>query len=355
MATRFVGLMDAMNAKPRPAWPSLLLLLAAVALSIPLVLGLFGAVHPAFDSFAHFRLHLAAAMGMLALPLLATVLWREALMVLALAAGMVAMTLSAGSTDAQATEAGDPADMTFTLMQFNTRFDNRQPKALIRLLAREAPDIVTLQEVSSGMRGWLERVRGTYPYQHYCDSGRVVGGAAILSKRPWTRGMEPACAEGGYMALARVNLAGTAVDVAAIHLRWPWPHSQPAQIARIEPVLATLGPNSVIAGDFNATPWSAAMRRIAAASDAVLASPGATWLLPSAPQALRRTVGLPIDHVLLKGVTMREPPVRLEDAGSDHLPVLARFTAPVTENQEQDENRAVVRATPRKTGMRRPA
>ena len=45
-------------------------LLATVLLSLPLVGGFFGRLHPAFDSMAHFRVHLAALLMLAALPLL---------------------------------------------------------------------------------------------------------------------------------------------------------------------------------------------------------------------------------------------------------------------------------------------
>ena len=332
--------MSGMKQTRRPGRLSLALLIVAVALSVPLVLGLFGAVHPAFDSFAHFRLHLAAATGLGALPLLATVLWREGLMAIAFAAAITATTFTNGGR-ADAAPATHETGLTFTLLQFNTRFDNADPKALVRLLAREQPDIVTLQEVSVGMRGWLERTRGTYAFQHYCDSHRVIGGAAILSRRPWTAGHSPSCAEDGYVAQATVDLAGTAVDVAAIHLPWPWPHGQADRIAQLEPVLAGLAANAVIAGDFNAAPWSAAMRSVAATSRATVLSPGATWLGFGLPLALRPLAGLPIDHVLVKGAAALEKPWRLGDAGSDHLPVMLRFAVPAP-GDGATEDRATV-------------
>ncbi len=61
---------------------SFLLLLAAVALSVPLVLGFLGAVHPALDSFSHFRAHLAVLLAVLTIPLLFTKMRREAAMLL---------------------------------------------------------------------------------------------------------------------------------------------------------------------------------------------------------------------------------------------------------------------------------
>ena len=48
--------------------------IAMLVLSVALVAGFFGTLHPAFDSFAHFRVHLAVLMALCALPLLATAL-----------------------------------------------------------------------------------------------------------------------------------------------------------------------------------------------------------------------------------------------------------------------------------------
>ncbi|TGS89804.1 hypothetical protein EN820_54695 [bacterium M00.F.Ca.ET.177.01.1.1] len=43
-----------------------------MACSAALLAGVFGALHPAFDSFSHFRMHLSALTALLALSLLAT-------------------------------------------------------------------------------------------------------------------------------------------------------------------------------------------------------------------------------------------------------------------------------------------
>ncbi|MCC0030309.1 MAG: endonuclease/exonuclease/phosphatase family protein [Brucellaceae bacterium] len=93
--------------------------------------------------------------------------------------------------------------------------------------------------------------------------------------------------------------------------------------------------SAVIAGDFNAAPWSAAMRSIADASGATV-SPGATWLGFGLPQALRPLAGLPIDHVLVKGAAPLEKPWRLGDAGSDHLPVMLRFAVPAAAGDDRE-------------------
>jgi endonuclease/exonuclease/phosphatase (EEP) superfamily protein YafD len=53
---------------------------------------------------------------------------------------------------------------------------------------------------------------------------------------------------------------------------------------------------------------------------------GPTWIARTLPDALRRTVGLPIDHVMAKRGIVLHDVRRLGDVGSDHLPVLAEFS-----------------------------
>ena len=117
---------------------------------------------------------------------------------------------------------------------------------------------------------------------------------------------------------------------------------QAEQIERMAPMLGRFGANAILAGDFNAAPWSAAVRTIASASGTSVLSPGATWLGFGLPQALRPIAGLPIDHVLVKGAVPLEAPQRLGDAGSDHLPVLLRFAVPAASDDEADEERITV-------------
>jgi endonuclease/exonuclease/phosphatase (EEP) superfamily protein YafD len=50
---------------------------------------------------------------------------------------------------------------------------------------------------------------------------------------------------------------------------------------------------------------------------------------------LRRHAGLPIDHVLVKGGVMTHSIERLEDVGSDHLPILHLFSLLPVENGRQ--------------------
>jgi endonuclease/exonuclease/phosphatase (EEP) superfamily protein YafD len=53
---------------------------------------------------------------------------------------------------------------------------------------------------------------------------------------------------------------------------------------------------------------------------------GPTWLDHSLPPSLRDYIGLPIDHVLAKGLVQVHSVGKAGDAGSDHAPVLVEFS-----------------------------
>jgi endonuclease/exonuclease/phosphatase (EEP) superfamily protein YafD len=67
---------------------ALVFLIAGLLLCIPLLLGFFGSIHPAFDSMGHFRLHLAAGAALCAV-VLAMLGWLAAGLILALPAILV--------------------------------------------------------------------------------------------------------------------------------------------------------------------------------------------------------------------------------------------------------------------------
>ncbi len=90
------------------------------------------------------------------------------------------------------------------------------------------------------------------------------------------------------------------MHVAAIHFSWPWPRWQPHQLRYIEPELQKLNGPLIIAGDFNAAPWSNAVRRVEYASGARhLTGIGGTWMTHLLPVTLAPYIGLPIDQILV--------------------------------------------------------
>jgi endonuclease/exonuclease/phosphatase (EEP) superfamily protein YafD len=118
---------------------------------------------------------------------------------------------------------------------------------------------------------------------------------------------------------------------------WPWPRQQTWQIGAISEPLAALGDTAIMAGDCNAAPWSAAVRRLADLGGlSVMRSVGPTWLWRRLPDALR-FAGLPIDQVFSKGAVVIHSGRKMAPAGSDHLPILVEFSLKPQPPEPQDE------------------
>lgn len=312
-------------------------LLAATLLSVPLVGGFFNRLHPAFDSLAHFRLHLAAALLLLAIPLVALQGFRRhGVLTATLGAGAILTVTGAsllpglGPVQASYEPRRDPGPV-YRLMHLNLRYDNPEPGKVLSLIGRARPDVVTLNEVSAMWRDKLALLSSAYPYRVICTIRNHAGGVAILSLRPFAEGTEGRCLEGGTVATVTIDLGGRTVEVGTLHLHWPWPFGQADQIANIAPLLGAMAGSSILAADLNATPWSAASARIASAAGMTAVGPDSpTWLHRKLPSFLH-FAGLPIDRVFAKGDVVVHSVKTAEDVGSDHLPVLTEFSLKLAE------------------------
>lgn len=310
---------------------ALVSLAACAALAVPLAAGYFGAVHRALDSPSHFRAHLAVALGVAALPLLFTS--RLKLGALAIAIAVLAFATTSGSVPvpglgvAYGPLRAIPADRpVYRLLQQNLRFNNPEPEKVLSMIGRIRPDVVTLDEVTDAWRAKLDLMAGAYPFRVYCPHPDNIWSVAILSRRPYGLGSEPVCDPRGAMAIAKINFGGRTADVVALHLAWPWPREQAWQIEGLAPMMRSVGETAVLGGDFNAVPWSHAVRQVARLTGMTLMpSPGATWLWRRLPRSLA-SIGLPIDNLLAKGEVDVHQVTRLDAAGSDHFPVLMRFS-----------------------------
>ena len=106
------------------------------------------------------------------------------------------------------------------------------------------------------------------------------------------------------------------VWLVALHIHWPWPYGQAAHLDRLVPVLERLDGPVLLAGDFNAVPWSVAVGRVVQAVGGRLAGPVRGTFPRFGPLLV-----LPIDHVIApEGGTLDLRPL----LGSDHRGVVAR-------------------------------
>lgn len=299
------------------------------ALYMPLVFGFLGQLHHSFDLFAHFRWHLAvllALAGVFALfsraRSVGIVSLVAAVAALATTQGITGMPFSGPQRAPLEKAAGEQP--VYRLLHLNLRYDNPTPKEVLSLIGRTHPDIVTLAEVSPMWADELKLIEAAYPNPLVCASDVRIGGGAILSSRPVSGGR---CFDRGTFAAATVDLNGRPVHVAALHLGWPWPSDQWWQIRRLAAPMAMIREPALVAGDFNAVSWSAAVADMANTSGLDIIDPiGASWFYRKAPTWLRPWLGLEIDHVMVKGGIVVHSARILEDVGSDHAPVLVEFS-----------------------------
>lgn len=228
----------------------------------------------------------------------------------------------------------------YSLLQVNLQQDNPQPKELLRAIAQNKPDIITYQEGSQLWQPWLKTLEATYPYHLQCGDMPRIWGVGILSRRPFAEFGHTVCTGKGVLASALINLGGTNILVSSLHHSWPWPYPQAQQFMRILPALEPMrdahGIPVIIAGDLNATPWSNAVQRIEQATGTQhLSGIGPTWLTPALPDWLKGWIGLPIDQILINSTVSLESVGTLPSAGSDHLPVIMKFSVPLPASPDE--------------------
>lgn len=303
------------------------MLAGLTAIAAALSFGYLGRLHPALDSFSHFRVHLAVLL-LLMLPVLLLLRLRiEALFAAALGLATLGQTWMEGSRDSVVPPSQPVAGAVYKLLQLNIFHLNPTPEAVISLIGEVRPDVVTLNEVSSRWYEKLALLEAAYPHTIICEKPRDIGGAVIMSRRPFATGFHPLCGANGTVAQLRLDFAGQDVDIAAVHLGWPWPYHQQHQVPEVAQALRHVGPTGIVVGDLNAAPWSHAAKTLAAGAEArILRGIGPTYFHGEAPLWMRKYLGLPIDNVMVKGAVVPLSVRTIDGGNSDHAPVLLEFT-----------------------------
>ena len=246
-------------------------LVAVTALAFLLLLAGFGArLHPAGDTIGVFRVPLAVITMAGAL-----VLWRPLPATLPVA--LIAAAALVPHLPGPAPE--EPAEPMLTLYQQNLLYSRTDHAAFVGEIRRQAPDVITLQEVSEQNVAIIDALSDLYPHRKFCPVGDRFG-EAVLSRLP-IEGDSVDCLPGGSLALLRVRTEAGPVWIGSVHLNWPWPRGQAREVDKLLPVLEGLEGPVLLAGDFNAVPWSHTVRRMARAIGARRAGPGgASFVLP---------------------------------------------------------------------------
>ncbi len=303
---------------------SFLLVLAvfgAIGSVLGVCFGLLQKFHPAFDSFSHFRLHFIVLL-MLSCGVLAILESGKSriLAVVTVVVGIIWVGLQTQKGPPGMSARGD-----LRLVQFNLSYDNSAIERVGPALSGYDADIITIQEVPPNHEAVLRELTA-YPHQTHCFFRHRIGGVSILSKHALTN---IDCVKGEGLVTAYVDLPGGAVTIGTIHAYWPWPFSQHAQVDKWASRLERLSGPVILAGDFNAAPWSHSVEEVAIASNTKVV-PGLRMTIGVKALPPLPAVPIPIDHILLSQDLCAASARVMPSVGSDHYPVLVEINRATT-------------------------
>jgi len=305
------------------------LLLAAFGSAALSLMALGGRISPLLDIASHFALPgLLASVLAWVLALLVTRKGERSALWLAVVGTLCWGLLLAPDYAARLTAKRAPAgEQTIKIVQFNLWAVNSDRAGSSAWILAQDPDVVVLEEVSGISDKIVRRLAERYPYAHSCADPSPCSTMILSKAQPLASGGQ--IFPGGPSNLTWVSLQGPGgpYSLIGVHQSWPYPIAdQPAQTAAVADTLKRFDPAGVIvAGDFNSTPWSAALKK----QDRLFGLNRLTHALPTFPARVfgRRSFAfpaplLPLDHVYAgrdwKVVSLKRGP-RL---GSDHYPLV---------------------------------
>jgi len=329
------------HADDRPSTPApaaagtpvaILLVVAAAGLLAASLAGSAGDHHWLLDLASHFRgLYLLAA-GLV----IAAAAWCRSRPALGLATAALAWNawltlpyLPLPTVAPAPPPAGDGRPI--RVVSLNVHLHNDDVGAVLDYLRGREADVVALVEVDEAWAPALAELGDHYPHQFVRPRNDPFG-VAILSAWPLVAPRAAHCGDAPWPALvAEIDRKGGRFTMVVVHPHPPLDAGTDRQlnahlrcVARL--VAAVPGP-CVVAGDFNATPWSAPFRGFTAGSGLVDTAVGRgiqpTWHAGLWP------LRIPIDHIFVsRGSTVLDRRVG-PHVGSDHFPIEAEFHLPV--------------------------
>lgn len=208
----------------------------------------------------------------------------------------------------------------FQVISANVHLRTMSPERLIAWTRESPADVLVLIEVSPAyaraLAGWPD-----YPHR-VVEPGDDPFGIAVLSRHPFASQAILRDARGIASIDVDLDTPNGCVALRAMH---PMPPISPEDkvtrdrfLAASVDALAARGRPALVAGDFNATPWSSGFVRVMAAG-----WQRATGLAPTWPTRGQGVVGIAIDHIVASPHWRRVDSARGPDLGSDHYPVRA--------------------------------
>lgn len=317
-----------------PAPPSSLLAWLSYPLAAITIAGFGGGWHWLLDLTSHFRWYwLLAAVVCLAIS--RRRIGRVALVCLTVAVlgnawPMLPYWLPAATADPAAATGDVPRRPPLSLVSVNVLMRNRDTRAVLEYVRSRDADVVIVLEVSAAWARALEGLADRWPYA-VVQAREDNCGMALFAKRPPREHRVVEFGDAGVPTIV-ATFADPAGDytVIATHPLPPkgptWARQRDAQLRAIAEFVAASPLPCVVAGDLNATPWSAAFRDLLTRGGLVDTALGhgvqPTW------NARIWAPRIPIDHILVPPGTEVLRRAVGPDVGSDHFPVEAEIRLP---------------------------
>lgn len=233
-----------------------------------------------------------------------------------------------------------------TVMSMNLLLTNGNTSAIVASIEQADPDVILVQEYTPAAAAAIGgALQASYPYSVNCGREDAFG-QAIFSRLPFVGTPQTHPQRDGHLGSGVptgfvgsddpqirvvVALGDREVVIQNVHVSPPvsleYFSDQRRMLAWLERSAATASRPLIIGGDFNATQQSAELGRLRAAGlGSALDDSGwgrcSTW-----PQGSVLSIfpGIRIDQLMYRGLTCHSARVAAA-TGSDHLPIVARFT-----------------------------
>lgn len=239
--------------------------------------------------------------------------------------------------NAQVTAAREvPADASrVRIIQINVYRDNPHPDRVVDWLLAQQADVVVVEEGEGLDAASRARLLAAYPHRN--DNGDMIISRWPMSDQGrFERPPRPTSMffMGGYSV---IDGPGGLFTVVGIHYTWPWPvRFQARQRREFARYIDTLPQDAtIVAGDFNSTPWSFALleleRRMGLnrLTHGLMTFPARQYegegFMDRAEQVPGWFAFAPIDHVFAGSAWQAITVTRGPKLGSDHYPVVVEL------------------------------
>ena len=300
------------------------------------IAGYGGTIVYALDTMAHLRAHL----GLVALGtgLFAAILWNWQVVFISASALLLSL---AGLGVLWQTPPAPGQGPQITVMTANLCSLNTQPEAMRAALATIDADILVTNETTKTVQRGVGALTDRYPYRLALSTTGETLRTVLWSRFPMRDGrllLHDGITPTGAHAVIEVA-PGVEIGVLGVHFAHGIRGNQRKQVDALSMLAERLPETRIVLGDFNATPWSLAVRRAErlTGTRALINGFHPTWFGPCRADVSARRIplGLPIDHILVSpGIgtrVLRTVPI----PGSDHAAILGVLTLPMPQGGEE--------------------